>query len=68
MLLVFILSLIIHPVYIVQFDSPLRVIATVIDVLCLCDVLITFFTGYGIYQEKEVILIPQKIFRYKITY
>lgn len=66
MLLVFTFSLILHPVYIVQFDYPLRVMATLIDLLCLCDVFVTFFTGYGIYQDKEVILDPHKIFRYSL--
>lgn len=41
---------------------------TALDLICMCDIVISFFTGYGIEETKEIILEPKKIAKYVCIY
>lgn len=69
MLLVFFLSLIFLPLDIIINieDIPFGGISpfvTCLDIACLIDIVVTFFTGYGNEYTKQVILEPKKIAKF----
>lgn len=48
----------------VQEINPNTFLCVTMDIFCLFDVVLTFFTGYGISNSKEVVLDPRKIAKY----
>lgn len=70
MMIVFCIVLVVYPIQVAfEFEAVsdlkgLSLLVTVLDFICISDIILTFFTGYGISSTKEVILDPGKIARY----